>query len=345
MLLRMLPLLALFSVQTLNIPSAFAQFRSRNEPAEIRGQLRYAQGGAPAADVVVRLDQLTGGFVAEVRTDRLGKFRFSNLSPIQYHLIVRHPGYQELFREVNLIMTGSEYLQLQLHSNEPASAKIKHSTGVLDANVPAAARKEFEKGEERVATGKRDKIEEAVLYFERAIALYPQFVEARLRLGTTHMDLGQWDKAEQVLRKTLEINSKAVNALFALGELYLWQKKYNEAEKVLLQGLAMEDRSYQGHLALARVYWDTAIKIKDETQSRPVLEKSYEQVKKALELNPNLADAHLLKGNLLFRVRRAPDALHEFEEYLRLEPNGQFAGETRALVDKIKKALESTRKD
>jgi len=62
-------------------------------------------------------------------------------------------------------------------------------------------------------------------------------------------------------------------------------------------------------------------------------------VKQALALDPNLAAAHLLKGNLLFKVRRAADAQHEFEEYLRLDPKGQYADQTRALVEKIKKAL------
>jgi hypothetical protein len=57
-----------------------------------------------------------------------------------------------------------------------------------------------------------------------------------------------------------------------------------------------------------------------------------------LELNPNLAPAHLLKGNLLLRVARPIDALVEFDEYLRLEPNGAFANETRTAVDKIRKA-------
>jgi hypothetical protein len=51
----------------------------------------------------------------------------------------------------------------------------------------------------------------------------------------------------------------------------------------------------------------------------------------------------LLKGNLLLRVGRANDALTEFNEYLRLEPNGPFATETRTLIDKIKKATSQTR--
>jgi tetratricopeptide (TPR) repeat protein len=155
------------------------------------------------------------------------------------------------------------------------------------------------------------------------------------------MDLADWDKAEQNLKKTLEIDPKAANAYFALGEVYLRQKKDEEAEKVLLQGLQTEDRSFQGHLALARVYWDMASRIKDEAQARAALEKSYDQVSQALKLNPDLAQAHIVKGNLLLRVRRAADAQHEFEEYLRLDPKGPFAEQARTTVEKIKKALQS----
>jgi tetratricopeptide (TPR) repeat protein len=126
--------------------------------------------------------------------------------------------------------------------------------------------------------------------------------------------------------------------MFALGEVYLRQNKTDAAEKILVQGLAIDDQSYLGHLNLARVYWERARVIKDLAQARPPLEKAYEEVKRALSLRPDLAGAHLLKGNLLLRVSRAHDALVEFDEYLRLEPNGPFAAETRALVERIRKA-------
>jgi tetratricopeptide (TPR) repeat protein len=91
------------------------------------------------------------------------------------------------------------------------------------------------------------------------------------------------------------------------------------------------------------VYWEKAGTTKDQAVWRPQLEKSYEEVKQALTQDPKLAPAHLLKGNLLFKVRRAEDALHEYEEYLRLDPKGESAEATRALVDKIKQALAATK--
>jgi tetratricopeptide (TPR) repeat protein len=108
-----------------------------------------------------------------------------------------------------------------------------------------------------------------------------------------------------------------------------------------VQGLAIHDQSYLGHLNLARVYWEKAREIKDLVQAKPVLEKCYEEVKRALNLNPDLAGAHLLKGNLLLRVSRTSDAVVEFNEYLRLEPNGAFASQARTVVDKISRTQKA----
>ena len=309
---------------------------------EIHGQVRFAEGGAPAANVVVRLESYDGGgSISEAFTDRLGKFRFTGLQPAQYSIHVHQSGYRDAQQGVDMTTTSSGLVLLQL--SRDATSATKSVTGSIDANVPAAAQKEFDKGVAALAEGGREKTAFAVRCFEKAVAIYPKFVEARLKLGTGYMDLELWDKAEQALLATIEADPKAFNAFFALSEIYLRENKISEAEKVLNKGLAIQDQSYLGHLNLARVYWEKAREIKDLAQAKPALEKSYEEVKRALVLDPNLAGAHLLKGNLLLRVGRTTDALTEFNEYLRLEPNGAFANETRALVDKIKKATSQNR--
>jgi len=313
-----------------------AQVLTTPAMVEIQGQVRFAQGGAPAANVVVRLESYDGGgSISEAFTDRLGKFRFTGLPPAQYSVRVRQSGYRDAQQSVDMTTTSRGLVMLQLLRDSPSSSTSSTISGSIDANVPAAAQKEFDKGVAALAEGGKDKTVFAVRCFEKAVSIYPQFVEARLKLGTANMDLAQWDKAEKALLATIEVDGRAFNAFFALGEVYLRQNKFAEAEKVLVQGLAIQDASYLGHLNLARVYWEKAREIKDLAQAKPALEKCYEEVKKALTLNPDLATAHLLKGNLLLRVSRTTDALSEFSEYLRLEPNGPFAAETRALVEKI----------
>src|ERR1041384_76997 len=310
---------------------AYAQInpiRSPNQPAQISGQLRYSIGGAPAADVVVRLDQLSGGYVNEVRTDRLGKFKITNLAPIQYQIIIRHPGFQEISREVNLVMQASEYLQLQLVAERNSSAANKPITvGVINVNVPPEARKEYEQGESLSQAGDSKKMTDAIGHFERAIQLAPEFVEAKLKLGTAYMDVGEWDKAEKVLLAASKAHPQEPNLFFALGELYLQQKKIKEAETALNDGLKLEPRSWMGHYTLGRLYWNGS-----------ELVKAVRQVAIALQLNPNFAEAHLLAGNIFLRARKSAEAQAEFEEYLRLDPRGKYARETKAIVEEIKKA-------
>lgn len=330
------------------VPSQLLSQESRAQPAtlsgQISGQVRYAEGGQPAFNILVNCDSHNSGSCGQEMTDRSGRFRFTGLGPSQYIISVRVQGYTEQRQDVELLTSPSANLQFQLRSDGSAGPAALSSV-VVDPNVPASAKKEFDQATAALATGKKEGLEESVRHLEKAVTIYPQFVQANLMLGTAYMDLSQWDKAEQTLKRTVDLDPKAANALLALGELYLRQKKDEEAEKNLLRGLEIEDRSFQGHLSLARVYWSMAGKIKDDTQARPSLEKAYDQIKKALELNPNFAQAHLLKGNLLLRVRRAADAQHEFEEYLRLEPKGPFAEQTRIAVEKIKKALESQPKE
>ena len=308
---------------------------------QINGQVRYAQGGRPAEFMLVRVESFSGGVAGEMTTDRSGKFAFIGLAPELYVVSVRPPGFREVSQQVDLRTQVTDYVQLTLVA-EANGSSVSKRTGVIDATVPHAALSEFEKGRDALLNS--NKAANGILHLENAVRIYPRYVEALLLLGTAYMDQGAWDKAEHALARALEIQPQTANALFALGELYLKQNKDADSEKLLLQGLQFEDRSWQGHLSLGHAYWNMAAQFSDETRCRTLLEGSYAHARRALELKPDLAAAHLLKGNLLFKARRAQDALHEFEEYIRLDPSGQFVAQTRTLVQRIKLALAETKK-
>lgn len=309
-------------------------------PQHIQGTVRYAEGNKPIERVVVRCNG-TGGNAERV-TDANGRFSFM-VSAGHYECYVRHPGFRSESKSIDVLSSG-EFLDFRLHEDGSAKPTGAAGSNVVDANVPAKAREEFDKGAAAIALGKKENLEEGVLHLEKAVAAYPQYLQAYLMLGTTYLDLQQFDKAELALKKAVEIDPKAANALFAMGEMYLKQKKNEDAERVLLQGLQLEDRSYMGHLALARAYVAMAAKIKDENENRPLRVKAYEQVNQALKYNADLALAHWLKGNLLISVGRDADAKTEFQDYLRLDAKGPFANQAKTLIDKINKELESQKK-
>jgi adenine C2-methylase RlmN of 23S rRNA A2503 and tRNA A37 len=82
---------------------------------EIHGQVRLAEGGKPAENVLVRLESYDGGgSISEAFTDRLGKFRFTSLPPAQYSVRVHQSGYRDAQQQVDMTTSTSGLVYLQL---------------------------------------------------------------------------------------------------------------------------------------------------------------------------------------------------------------------------------------
>jgi len=333
--------LGLFAFQV----SAQTGPRPGSIPSQIHGQVRYSMGGAPVDHALVRLQSFRGGVVSEITTDRTGKFMFTGLIPDQYVVVVRLPGFKEEERHVDLDTANSEYVLVQLSAEvvPPVPASRRGSAKVVSANVSAEAQNEFEQG--RTALIDDRDLDRCILRLEKAVALSPNFFDAQLLLGTAYVEKHELDKAELALRRAIEINPKVAEPQIALGEVYRQQKRYEDAEKTLTDSLKLNQSSAHAHLTLARVYWDSGLSTKDTERFRSDLEKSWQEVNMAMRLNPSLAEAHLLAGNLLFKAHRGKDALPEYETYLKLDPTGEFATQTENLVHKIKQALGEANKN
>lgn len=317
---------SIFRLLILSLTLAFAACPALAQ--QVQGQVRLSDVNAPAFNVPV---ECTGSICSGYTyTDRNGKFtwRFSN--PGQVTITVAVPGYIFESRSVTLIdFNSSEYMFFVLKPDPKAPKPAGAATGAppaIDPKVPEPARKEYEAGLKEVNSGKPEK---AIPYLEKAISLYPDFLEAQLMLGTAYADAKQWDKAEKTLQRAIEINPKRIEAYVALGEAYRQQKKYAEAEKTLRTGVEIDDKSWAGHYTLARVYVDA----NTFTPAAPEIEK-------ANQLRPDYAEGHLLAANIYLKTRNAEGALKEFQEYLRLDPKGKFAPQAQNAVTKLKEMLK-----
>ena len=311
-------------------------------PAQVHGQVRYASGGAPVDHALVRLQSFRGGVVSEITTDRTGKFSFTGLVPDQYTVIVKLPGFREEQQQVDLDTANSQYVLVQLSADTSAPVvSPRGSTRIINANVSPEAQAEFDRGRTELIDNKD--IDRSITHLEKAVELSPNFPEAQLLLGTAYVEKHKLDKAERTLLRAIEINPKVAEPQIALGEVYRQQKRYQDAERILTSAIKPSDGSAPAHLTLARVYWDLGLSAKDQQGGRSELEKSWQEINIAMRLSPNLPEAHLLAGNLLFKAHRAKDALPEYEAYLRLDPGGEFAAQTRDLVQKIRQALAGSR--
>ena len=311
---------------------------------QISGQVRYADSKAPAENVLVRVEGFSGGLAGQIVTDRTGKFSFGGLHAEQYRVTLHAPGYNDIEETVDL-MTAPTGLVNALLVRDRSSLSGDNSdpagrlNSVVDANVPAAAQEEYNKGKAIVDEGPSGKTNEGIQHLQKAIAIFPQYFAAHLTLGLAEMDLKEWNKAEKPLLAAIEIRPDASTPYLALGEVYRREKKYADGEKILLQGLKLNADSAEGHTTLGELYYDMAPGSPSPDVFKSRLESSWKEAATAVKLNPSFAPAHLLAGNLLLKARRAKDALGHYEEYLRLDPKGQFASDVTAVVQKIKQAL------
>ena len=324
--------LIVMAVFTWLVPPVLGQrerdtYSPNSQAFEVNGEVRLTDTGSSAVSIPVRLERFSGGLIDQIVTDNRGRFRFPNLQRGYYKIVVNAPGYRPAQQDADLQVVARVYLVFELTSDSAKNTSgLPLLTDVIDARVPAVAREAFNNG--RGALTKKS-YREAVGHFERAVFAYSNFFEAQLLLGIAFMDLKEWDNAEKALLRAVEIKPDNGNAKIYLGEVYWRQKRHSEAEQTLREGLKLDEKSWHGHFTLGRLYWDMG-----------EVAKAGGPIGKTLQLRPELAEAHLLAGNILLRVNQRERALLEYREYLRLAPKGEFVSQVQELVRKVEKSLE-----
>jgi len=291
---------------------------------EVSGQVRSADNKT-VENAMVKLETHSGALVDQITTDSMGRFRFTRLRSGTYQLSVTagHAVPQSQVVDINR-SNPRPHLLFQLVA-ESSNLAPPTRVGVIDVRVPVEAKTAFEKGQAEVADKKTDA---AIAHFKKAIGIYPDYYDAHMSLGQLYMDNSQWDKAEASFRQAMTINPKAVRPMVSLGEVYRREKKYEQSEKVLADALKIDNNSWESNFTLGRIYWE-----------RKDIVTAGKYVARTIELNPDVAEAHLLAGNIFVRAGLPANALVEYQEYLRLAPNGEFAPQTQSLVEKLKKSL------
>lgn len=296
------------------------------QPIEISGQVRIKASSEPARNVTVRLERFSGGIVEELPTDNQGRFRFAGLQRGYYTVIVNAEGFEPVRQHADLQVLFKAYLMLELASVKTGAPDKSASGTVIDARIPAIAQQEFAKA--RTALLEK-KPENAVPHLEKALSIHPEFFEAHFLLGTVHITLREWNKAESNLNRALEIKPNNPPVMVSLGEVYWRQKRHADAEQILREGLKLDEKSWQGHFTLGRVYWDMG-----------EVAKAGAPIGMTLQLKPDLAEAHVYAGNILLRVNQPERALVEYREYLRLAPKGELVQQVQDLVRRVEKTLK-----
>ena len=298
-------------------------------------QVRYADGRPGPRGIHVRLELAEGGAEGDLETMQGGKCQFREQYNGVYTVSIHEPDYKDVSERVEIIGNPMAYVILTLvplktEAETPVvvpPSDPADSVSVKDLAIPDQARQEYEKGEEALSAKNAD---ESLKHLQKAIKLYPDYPQAYRLTGEAYLQKQDWAQAETALKRSIELEPKLTASYLDLGGLRNQTKDYPGAEEALKKCLELSPDTPAAQYELAKTYFATG-----RWQDAAPLAES------AVKTAPDLASAHVLLANIRLKQRNGAGALHEYQEYLRLEPEGAMAPQVREMVARLQKALAS----
>jgi Flp pilus assembly protein TadD len=259
-----------------------------------------------------------------IYADNQGQFEFPGLAPGNYQLEIEgdRQRFEVSTEPVRVFKGAPSIVTLTLKekvSSVKTSSAAKTASVTELANIPSAAKREFERASKLTSEGKA---EEAIVHLRKAIMLYPEFVMARNDLGAQLLGLGKLDDAADELRKAIALDQKAFNPNLNLGIVLVQQHHFAEATEVLNQALSLQASSPE-----ARLYSGIAL------MALGSLEAAEKDLRTAYSLGGTpYALALFYLGQLYMNRGDRESARQAFSEYLRDLPNADNADQVRKMI-------------
>ena len=173
--------------------------------------------------------------------------------------------------------------------------------------------------------------EEALASYDKALEINPHYVEAHNNRGNPLRDLGRPEEALASYDKALAINPNYAEAHYNRGNALLHLERPEAALASYDKALAINPNYAEAHNNRSSALIDL---------ERP--EEALASCDKALAINPNYAEAHYNRGNSLVNLKRPEEALASYDKTLALIPDYAEAlnNRARALL-KLKRPQEA----
>jgi len=168
--------------------------------------------------------------------------------------------------------------------------RVKYGLLLIDSKAPAAA----------------------VIRLSDAVKQFPNSARMWLALGIAQIMDGKSNEAMISFEKSLRIDPRSVPSLAYLATVQLELGQNAEAAKTYQKAIGVEEGNAILHYLLA----DTMLKI--PAADNAVIEK---ELRRAVEIDPNLAPAYLVLGKLLARQEKWEPAVAEFRKAASLDPD------------------------
>ena len=174
---------------------------------------------------------------------------------------------------------------------------------------------------------KKKKLDISERKYLRAIALKPDYSDARNNLAVTYLEMQRWDDAIYQLKLVTEDifyqnqSAAGINlaiALFNKGDL-------KQAMEILRSLVASYPLDPMIRFNIGRIYYTT-----------DKMDLAVEEYKKAIDLYPDYTQAHYSLGQTYMKLGKRKEAVKHFKEVIRTAPDTEMAHLSREYLDLLK---------
>jgi len=314
------------------LPSSFLPVlaQQNQQTVVLIGEIKIARGSFPSHRIEVTLE--TRGAPAGVTyADDEGRFLFAGLWPNVYYVVIKDSDFEPVRERVEIrpLAGNSEVIQVVLTAKDSASQQKSKdnssggnpflvNTSEYTNRYPKDALREFDKGNK---AARKDEAGDAIRHFEKAVALAPDFYEARNNLGLIHLGKMDFHNAEGQFQNVLRINPSDTQAYFNLGNTYLLTKRLPEAEQSVKAGLQRQPDSAFGIFLLGSIYSRSG----NPAQAEQTLQR-------VLAIDPAMSKAHLELANLYLQQKKNGEAIAELKAFLKASPDDPFVPKAKEVL-------------
>src|SRR6266511_841746 len=300
---------AVFAV--LLAPAVFAQ------TGMIKGKVVDA-AGKPVIGAKITIE-FTGGInrKMETKTDKKGEFIQIGLQSCVFKVTATN----------EKLGTQTFPAQVRVGQTQEVNFVLAPGAGGPGENPKAVELKKlFEEG---VTASRAANYDLAIEKFNAAAAVVPNCHDCYYNIGYAYLQKKDDKQAEVAWLKALEIKPDYAEAMNGLATLYNNQKRFDEATAMSTKAAA----SSGGAGGSADAVYNQGIILWNQGKI-PEAKAKFEE---ALKANPNHPESNFQYGMALLNEGKIPEAVASFEKYLSLAPDGQFAGQAKAMLAQLKK--------
>ena len=308
----------------------------REQQFEFQGQVKIPEHTLRhRARILLVLNGVASSYSGREWAGFDGRFRFHNIKPGAYSLVIYFPGIGQVIQSLDLTRSFSDArgrIQKQFEFGEKELHVVmqnaqENTVTVRELSIPWGAKAEYEKALVRLEHSDGDG---AIQHFEKAVEKAPQFAEAFNQIGTIYFQQREFSKAEHYFREALEKDPQAYEPLVNLGGALLSLDRPREALAINqhAQNTRPGDPLANAQLGLSYMAlgdYQRAIECLETTEKLDPAHFTYPQIPLA-EIYIHLADR--------------PSAQRQLEEFLKLHPDSPRSEKVRRALDRLQMKRE-----